>query len=164
MNRYEAIGQSYLDNYNITLNVNSDCWKRPHAHADTRTICKMPLPRGRRSLFDFLHEVGHIVHPLGAKGLRAQVEHYATTWAIAEMRKLGIPVSRKQMVEYREYIETALARAKRRGLKTIPSDVKKYDDPSYKPVRHSHTWRRAANGNGSTCDSCGMWTSEVKYK
>lgn len=132
MNTYQQVGQSLLDKYSITLCPRSvcTCWGRPHAHPESRKICKMDLPKGRSSLFEFLHEVGHIVHPQGGyKGdrnpakTRALAEYNATQWAITEMRALGYPVPLRQIKAYNRYVSNKIARGLRRGLKRVPREL-----------------------------------------
>ncbi len=139
---YKAIGQSYVDRYNIILcpRETCTCWSRPHAHPKERKICKMPLPTGRKSLFSFLHEVGHIVHPRGGikKELRAVEEYYATCYAKEEIRKHGISVSKQQSRDYDRYIRRCLARALRRGLKKVPKEIARFN--RVRKTVHSKFW------------------------
>lgn len=127
---YQTIGQQYLEEHSIEYCPREvcKCWSRPHAHPKERKICKIPLPTGRKSLFDFLHEVGHIVHPRAGikKELRAVEEYYATYYAKCEMRKLGVAVAKDQAKGYDRYITMSLARALRRGLKKVPSEIRQY--------------------------------------
>jgi hypothetical protein len=46
---------------------------------------------------------------------RAESEAAATEWAIAEMRRLGLPIKRKVMGKYVAYIKNTLRRGLRRG-------------------------------------------------
>jgi len=93
----------------------------------------MDIPHRRSTLFDFLHEVGHIVHPQGGyKGdgdknyaeTRALAEFNATQWAIEAFKTEGIPVPRKQKREYDRYIRNKIARGLRRGLKKVPTEIR----------------------------------------
>lgn len=102
---------------------------RAHAHCKIRTICLSAVPRGYVSFFTALHEIGHIVHPQGnysSSYPRALSEHNATEWAKQELRKLGVPVRRKEMAKYNDYIGNKVARGLRRGLRYVPPVLLKY--------------------------------------
>lgn len=125
---YQAITDSYLSKFNIRYCPKEvcKCWERPHAHPSERLICKIPLPKTRFSLFEFLHEVGHIVHPKGGILDDVQVieEYYATLYAKQEMRKLGIPVPRRMHREYNRYIADCLSNDLKSGLSKCPPEVR----------------------------------------
>src|SRR3990167_5000994 len=106
---YAELAQSYLDKYQISIcpRETCRCWGRTHAHGslfvdpERRKVCKITLPQQRSTLFDFLHEVGHIVHPQGGyKGdgdknyakTRALAEFNATQWVTEAFRENGVPV------------------------------------------------------------------------
>lgn len=87
----------------------------------------MDLPKSRTSLFDFLHEVGHIVAEKANYGKgypRALAEYNATQWGITEMRTRSIVVPRKQVKDYNRYVRDKLARGLRRGLKKVPAEIR----------------------------------------
>jgi len=66
---YEKIGREILEKYQITACHKCDCrgWgretkhSRAHAHTKKRIVCLNAEPKGYRSFFILLHEVGHIV-------------------------------------------------------------------------------------------------------
>lgn len=104
---------------------------RAHAHCreGKRKICLAAVPRGYVSFFTALHEIGHIVHPQGnysSSYPRALAEHNATEWAKTEMRRLGLPLKRKEMAKYNRYISSKVARGLRRGLQHVPAALRKY--------------------------------------
>ena len=153
-NKYGDLAIEYLRKHEIELRTNSVCWSRPHAHVKGRIICKMALPRGRVSFFHFLHEVGHIAHPKGGVGYRAQEEYWATEYAKDEMRKCGISVPRKTLAEYSDYIQRTLDRGIRRGLKSVPEELSAYANKSN---AHKHNWQ--PTGSGYSCSVCAAWKS-----
>ena len=60
--------------------------------------------------------VGHIeTHKSTMK--RAESETEATRWAIAYIKRLNLPVKRKVVNQYKDYIKMTYERGKRRGLK-----------------------------------------------
>jgi hypothetical protein len=105
------------------------CHSRAHAHVEEKKICLAAVPKGYISFFTALHEIGHIVAPEGSyknASCRALAEHNATEWAKNEMRKLGLPLRRKEMAKYNRYIGNKVARGLRRGLRHVPSVLRKY--------------------------------------
>ena len=133
---YQQWGKLYLDEFDIKLCPRNQCtcWDRPHSHgrigdnSEERKICKMDLPKTRLSLFDFLHEVGHIVAEKADYGKgypRSLAEYNATQWAIKEMqRRIGVAVPRKRVQEYNQYVQSKIARGLRRGLRKVPAEIR----------------------------------------
>lgn len=102
---------------------------RAHAHTREMKVCLDAVPRGYRSFFTFLHELGHCLAPHGSyynAKTRAVAEHNATEWAKVEMRKLGLPLKRKVIAQYDAYIKNKVERGLRRGLQVVPAEVRKY--------------------------------------
>lgn len=111
----KTIKQVKRDLYNIYFRekyvLTHDCYcgdnSIAHAHLDTKTVF---MPRkdfeqmGVETLFDFLHEIGHL--ETNKDGMtRQEEEYYATTWAIDRMTKVygfTLPESRKQ--DFERYI------------------------------------------------------------
>jgi hypothetical protein len=155
---FQQTGLDLLKEYSIILNPESVCWSRVHAHPTTRTICKMELPKSRVSLFELLHEIGHIVDANGAKGTRAEEEAHATQWAIDKMRELGYSVPRKVLDRYERYIQMTFDRGLRRGgyKKEVPDILKPY---AKKSRAHRHVFEPAPSGYGRTCVICTYWKS-----
>lgn len=94
-----------------------------HAHIKERKVCKHHIKESYKSLFDLLHEIGHIeTDKSGMK--RAEQESEATLWAIQQIRKIGLPVKRKVVDSYKVYIKMTYERGVRRGLtKNIKSKL-----------------------------------------
>lgn len=101
---------------------------RSHAHVKERKVCLATEPKSRKSLFTFLHEIGHIVadkadYSLGVP--RALAEFNATEWAKREMREnLHIPIPRKIVQSYNDYIRNKIERGLRRGLRIVPAQLR----------------------------------------
>lgn len=121
-NKYLDMAVAIAAEHNIKTS-----WRkcRGYAYVDKRFI-ECPEPRGYKSFFTFLHEVGHIVEPKAnyqqAK-TRALAEHLATEWAKRKLRELGLPVKRTVAAEYERYIKNKIARGLRRGG-TVPVELK----------------------------------------
>lgn len=92
--------------------------------ATTREI-ETPKPVSRKSLYIFLHEVGHVVLE-HRRGKRAYIEEYeAEKWAINRMGELGVPVPRAMRERAKEYVSHKVIESKRHGLKEkVRGDVR----------------------------------------
>lgn len=134
--QYAGIVAELLAKHNITACYRCECrgagyamgHSRAHAHVDERKICLASAPKGYSSFFTILHEIGHIVAPQASykSGVpRALAEHNATEWAYGILREYKIPIKRKIRREYDAYISNKIARGVRRGLKVIPSVLRK---------------------------------------
>lgn len=121
MNKYLELANKIASEYDIKTNYRP-C--RGYANVKERVI-DCTEPRGYKSFFTFLHEVGHIVEPKAnyqqAK-TRALAEYLATEWAIRKLRELDMPVKREVKASYDRYIKNKIARGLRRGGK-VPKEL-----------------------------------------
>ena len=133
---YKKTADKILQENNITACYRCDChgWgkvtghSRAHAHVKARKICLASQPKGYRSFFTLLHEVGHIMGEKAdySSGVpRSLAEHNATEWAYSKLKELGLPVKRKVKIEYDSYIKEKVERGLRRGLKEVPKELRK---------------------------------------
>ena len=114
MNYVELQNQIIID-FKINHQPISKCWGRTHCHPKERMVCKHSIKESYQSLFTLLHEIGHAeTHKNSMK--RCETESIATLWAIEQMRKLGLPIRRKVMKQYKAYIKMSYDRGIRRGL------------------------------------------------
>ncbi len=71
------------------------------------------------SLFDLLHEVGHIkTHKRGMR--KFEDEYYATEWAIKEIKKFDCMISEKRKDEFQRYIWQCVDIANHHHAKNVP--------------------------------------------
>lgn len=113
------------ENPDIKLLPDSRCWSRMHAHCSgpmRGTVCKWRPANSYAATWDLLHEIGH-VRTHKSTMTRAESESAAIQWTIDQLRKLKIPVKRKKLNQYRDYVGRCHDRALRRGLKR-PTKVK----------------------------------------
>lgn len=88
-----------------------------------------PYPKGPVSCAVFLHEVGHHAIGLGAVSPRCLEEYHAWRWATEGLAAAGIPVGVSVERRMREGLEYAVAKAMRRGLRRLPSELVPYLPP-----------------------------------
>lgn len=120
---YRQIQDEIIKKYNVTINTDSDCWGRMHAHPRQRKVCKWCQKNSVVATFDLLHEVGHI-ECYENWMRRCEDEYFATRWAIERCHEYGIEVPAKIRKVYQDYINMELDRGKRRGGQGYPSSLK----------------------------------------
>ena len=114
---YTELQKSLIEKYRIVYDPESICWERCHAHIDgSRRICKHHIKESYNSLYELLHEIGHIESNTRSMK-RAEEESEATFWCHRQLKELGLPIKRKQANRYKEYIAMTYNRGMRRGLK-----------------------------------------------
>ena len=113
---YIGIQEMMIRKYNVKIVENSECWSRMHAHCDgSRRICKWKRVNSYPATVDLLHEIGHIETNKSSMK-RCEQESEATRWMIDRLRELGLPIKRKVMQRYKDYIKMTYERGVRRGL------------------------------------------------
>lgn len=117
---YKQIQDEVIAKYRVTINENSKCWSRMHAHVKTRMVCKWKQANSIKCTFDLFHEIGHI--ETTKSGMRrCEEEYYATVWAIERCKEYGIKVPEKIIKVYQDYNDQERYRGLRRGGKNLPS-------------------------------------------
>lgn len=117
---YLNIMESYNDKYYFCLYPT----KVPFCRLKEKTIY-IPssdfLNPDVRIIFDLLHEIGHL--ETNTKGMkRFEEEYYATEWAIAESKKIGINLSDKDKNSFQNYIWKWMDTARKLKAKNIPDN------------------------------------------
>lgn len=128
MTDWPALTESLKRRYDIRVRrwrtAMTGCAWRAFYH-DGRVInwVESPVPKSPISLAIFLHEIGH--HQIGFDTYkrRCEEEYYAWAWAIAEMKRLGIEPDARVTTRVARSMEYAVAKAVRRGIKSLPSDL-----------------------------------------
>lgn len=115
---YKELQEKVIAEYNINIVENSTCWNRMHAHCEdgSKRICKWKQAESYISLYDLLHEIGHIeTWKRGMK--RCEEESIAILWQNNKIKELGLPLKRKYAQQYKDYVAMTYMRGIRRGLK-----------------------------------------------
>ena len=125
---WSSIVETYKQRYDIRVRrwrkTMTGCAWRVYFH-DGRVInwIEAPSPKTPISLAIFLHEIGHHVIGFSTYKRRCEEEYHAWAWAIAQMKQLGIPPDHRVQRRVARSMEYAVAKAVRRGIKTLPSDL-----------------------------------------
>jgi hypothetical protein len=114
---YIALQNEAIKKFNAVIVQNSECWSRMHAHCkdNSRRICKWKQVNSYSSLFDLLHEIGHL-ETWNTALKRCESESQATKWAIERLKEFGLPIKRKKAQAYKDYIARTYQRGVRRRL------------------------------------------------
>lgn len=87
-------------------------------------IIRAPRPTTRRRLYIWAHECAHVALE-HYKGLPVHRQEYeARRWAIAALRRYGIAVPRKSLLNAKRYVATKIQRALKRGAKRIDPEAR----------------------------------------
>lgn len=112
-----------IEKYGVTIEENSACWRRMHAHVKERKICKWHPKNSIEATYDLFHEIGHIMTTKPSMR-RCESEFFASQWAIDELKnEYGITVPASVVQTYQRYINMELDRGLRRGGKYYPATL-----------------------------------------
>lgn len=97
-------------------------------HDDGRCVnwIEAPRPKTPISLAIFLHEVGHHVIGFEKYRKRCEEEYHVWLWALREMRKHRVQPDAKVKRRFDLSMRYAVAKAVRRGIKTLPNSLKRF--------------------------------------
>ena len=110
----------------------------------------MPRPDSRSALYVYLHECAH--HHLGhckpdyREPLWLQ-EYEAEQWAIATMRREGVPVPRRMIHEAKKYVKECATIDAQKGRRAPPAHVVRWMTRRYtKTPKPIPNFRKPKNG------------------
>jgi len=98
-------------------------WELRDRNGGLSRMIESPYPRGPMSCVVFLHEIGHHAIGFGKYRPRCLEEYYAWKWALREMKAHGFNVTSAVDKRFERAMRYALAKALRRGLKRVPSEL-----------------------------------------
>ncbi len=101
-------------------------WVVQYHDGSTSRLIEAPYPKGPVSCAVFLHEIGHHAIGFNTHRLRCLEEYDAWRWALETMRTKGLNVTDAVTKRMDDAIRYALRKARRRGLKSIPEELRSY--------------------------------------
>lgn len=131
--RYERVTRDMLSRYGVRVRR----WRRSmsgvavrvtYQDGTQRRYIEAPRPRGPMSAAIFLHEIGHHAIGLGTIKPRCLEEYGAWEFALATMQAEGLTVTDAVKRRMHLSLRYAVAKAARRGLKSIPPELHPYLD------------------------------------
>jgi hypothetical protein len=130
--RYEQLVEVMKCRYAIRVRrwrrrMSGCAWEMHDRHGNTvaRWI-ESPRPRTPISAAIFLHEVGH--HAIGFRTYKPRCleEYMAWQWALRAMSEHQIPIDGKVARRVESSLRYAVAKARRRNIKSLPQELVKY--------------------------------------
>ena len=127
---YKEIQDDVIRKYRVTIDTDSTCYGRCHAHVRGRRVCKWKQANSVQATFTLFHEIGHI-ETTKSWMRRMESELNATLWAFDRCREYGIKIPKKTWKEYHDYINRERDRGIRRGGESypkinLPDDIVEY--------------------------------------
>ncbi len=98
-------------------------WEITYRDGSISRLIESPRPRGPVSAAIFLHEIGH--HAIGFRRYKPRCleEYHAWRFALDEMERQGLNITPRVRKRVRDALQYAIAKAQRRGLRTVPPEV-----------------------------------------
>lgn len=126
--RYLEIERRMLKTYGVRVrkwrtSMSGVAWQVTYEDGTVSRLLESPKPKGPMSAAVFLHEIGH--HAIGFKTYKPRCleEYYAWKFAIDTMEAEGLNVTDRVRARMRDSLRYAVAKAVRRGLKTVPAEL-----------------------------------------
>jgi hypothetical protein len=101
-------------------------WRVDYDDGRSVNWIEAPVPRTPISLAIFLHEVGHHAIGFDRYRRRCEEEYHVWVWAIARMRELGVEPDERVTRRFDLSMRYAVGKAIRRGMKSLPEDLRQF--------------------------------------
>lgn len=129
--RYEIITRQMLQTHGVRVrkwrtSMSGLAWQTTTRDGTVRRYIEAPRPRGPVSAAIFLHEIGHHAIGFNRPGPRCLEEYHAWAWAIDQMHRLDLNVTDAVRRRVDRSLQYAVAKALRRGLKSVPPELMPY--------------------------------------
>jgi hypothetical protein len=129
--RYDALVEEMKRRYDVRVHrwrtsMSGVAWERTAGGRSVMRMIEAPRPRGPVSCAIFLHEVGH--HAIGFATYRPRCleEYHAWRFALDTMREWHLNVTPRVEQRVAESLRYAVDKARRRGLKRLPAELRPY--------------------------------------
>lgn len=129
--RYEAVTRLMLKTHGIRVrkwrtSMSGVAWCLTYRDGTVKRLIEAPRPRGPMSAAVFLHEIGHHAIGFNVYKPRCLEEYHAWRWSLEAMHAHGLNIT--DQVRYRMHASLwyAVAKAKRRGIKSLPAELEPY--------------------------------------
>jgi hypothetical protein len=129
--RYEAVTRLMLKTHGVRVrkwrtSMSGVAWCLTYRDGTVKRLIEAPRPRGPMSAAVFLHEIGHHAIGFNVYKPRCLEEYHAWRWSLEAMHAHGLNIT--DQVRYRMHASLwyAVAKAKRRGIKSLPAELEPY--------------------------------------
>jgi hypothetical protein len=129
--RYDHVAREMLGRYGVRVrrwrrSMSGIAWELRYRDGRVTRLIEAPRPRGPVSAAVFLHEIGHHAIGFDRYELRCLEEYHAWAFSLAQMERLGLPITPAVHKLVGEALRYAVAKARRRGLRQIPDELTRY--------------------------------------
>lgn len=128
---YDDILQHMLSTYGVRVrkwrsSMSGLAWCVTYADGTVARLIEAPKPKSPLSLAIFLHEIGHHAIGFDTYKPRCLEEFHAWQFALRQMEALGVPPTQRVHTRVRRSLQYAVAKARRRGIKSIPAELAEF--------------------------------------
>ncbi len=129
--RYEWMTREMLSEHLVRVrkwrtNMSGVAWQVTYADGSISRLIEAPRPRGPVSAAVFLHEIGHHAIGFHRYSPRCLEEHMAWMYSLDAMRRFELNITDGVTRRVRRSMRYAIYKARRRGIKQIPSELAIY--------------------------------------
>ncbi|MFN7613766.1 MAG: hypothetical protein ACK5P8_01090 [Phycisphaerae bacterium] len=126
--RYDAMVVEMLAKYGLSVkrwrnSLSGVAIERTYRDGRVERTLESPYPTSPLRLAIFLHEVGHHAIGLGVHKPRCLEEYHAWQYSLSQMRQWNITITPRVMQRYQRSMKYAVGKAKRRGIRVLPSEL-----------------------------------------
>lgn len=129
--KYDAVVAAMLAAHNVRVrkwrtSMSGVAWQVTYRDGSVKKLIESPKPKGPMSVAVFLHEIGHHAIGFNVYKPRCLEEYHAWAFSIQQMEAHGLNITdavRRRMARSLHY---AVAKAARRGIKSIPAELVPY--------------------------------------
>ena len=135
--RYEVMYKSMLKEHGVRVrkwrsSSSGVAWQLKWHDGTTSRLIESPKPKGPMSAAIFLHEIGHHAIGFDTYKPRCLEEYHAWMFSLVEMESWGIQITQAVRDRVHDSLYYAVAKAKRRGLRSLPPELVVYARPRVK--------------------------------
>jgi len=128
---YDHVVRLMLAKYNIKVrkwrkSSSGVAYELLYRDGTIKRLIESPYPKGPMSMAIFLHEIGHHAIGFNVYKLRCLEEYHAWAFSIAAMEEHGLNITDSVRRRMHRSLHYAVAKASRRGLKTLPAELVPY--------------------------------------
>lgn len=138
--RYEVVTRLMLRTYGIRVrkwrtSMSGVAWCLTYRDGSIKRLIEAPRPRGPMSAAIFLHEIGHHAIGFNVYKPRCLEEYHAWRWSLEAMQTHGLNITDQVRWRMHASLWYAVAKAKRRGIKSVPAELEPFLERPRRPRR-----------------------------
>ena len=129
--KYDDLVEQMKNTYGFRIrkwrsSMSGCAWELKDRQGMITRMVESPYPKGPMSCAIFLHEVGHHAIGFHVYKPRCLEEYHAWEWSLNAMKANDIRVTSNVLKRREDALRYALAKALRRGLKKVPTELMQF--------------------------------------